>query len=115
MRINEMFPSKYVKGEELGGKAFTVTIARIQPEKMRPNAQAPEVEKFVLYTVESKRGIVLSKPLALQIAKALSADDSDKWPGKKITIYPESVTVAGVPRVAIRAKAANNGNGEVTK
>lgn len=112
MKINEMFPSKYVTGADLGGRSFVVTIARVQLERMRPNAQSPEVEKYVLYTVEGKRGIVLGKPLALQIAKALGEEDTDQWAGKKITIYPESVTVAGMQRLAIRARAYTNGSGE---
>lgn len=111
MKLNDMFPSKYVTGAELGGRSYPVTIARIQAETMRPNAQSPEVTKFVLYTVEGKKGIVLGKPLALAIARALGSEDTDDWTGKKIVIYPEPVTVAGVQRVAIRARAYTNGNG----
>ena len=109
MKLNEMFPSKYVKGEDLGGQAFTITIDHIQPERMRPNPQSPEVEKYVLYTAEGKKVIVLSKVLAQQIARLVGSDDTDQWTGKKIKIYPEPQTVAGVPRVAIRAKSASNG------
>lgn len=108
MKLNEMFPSKYVTGADLGGRSFVVTIARVQPEMMRPNAQSPEIEKYVLYTVEGKKGIVLGKPLALQIA-ALLGDDTDGWSGHKITIYPEPVIVAGQKRLAIRARAYSNG------
>jgi hypothetical protein len=107
MKLNDMFPSKYVKGEDLGGKSFVVTIARVVVEKMRPNPGRPEEEKFVLYTVEGHKGIILSKTIAGQIAQITGSDDSDHWPGKKIEVYPESVTVGGVPRVAVRAKAAN--------
>jgi hypothetical protein len=109
MKINDMFPSKYVRGEDLNGKSFIVTIAHIEAEVMRPNPASPEVTKFVLYTQEGKKGIVLSKVLAQQIAKILQADDTDAWTGKKVAIFGEAVTVAGVPRVAIRAKAAQNG------
>lgn len=109
MKLNEMFPSKYVKGEDLNGKVWTVTIARITAETMRPNPQSPEVTKYVLYTQEGKKGIVLSKVLAGQIAKALSSDDTEAWTGRKIGIYGEAVNVAGVARVAIRARAATNG------
>lgn len=105
MKLNDMFPPKYVTGADLGGRSFVVTIARIQRESMRPNAQSPEVEKYVLYTVEGKRGIVLGKPLALQIAQALGSDDTDDWCGKKVVIYPQPVTVAGVLRLAVRARA----------
>ena len=105
MKLNDMFPSKYVTGADLNGRSFTVTIAGVSIERMRPNPQSPEVDKFVLYTQEGKKGIVLSKSLAVQIAKITGQDDTDGWTGKKITIYPEPVNVGGTPRLAIRARA----------
>jgi hypothetical protein len=104
MKLDEMFPSRYVKGQDLNGRAVTVTIERIQTERMRPNPQSPELEKFVLYTIEGKKGIVLSKTTATQIARILGSDESDEWIGKKVTLFPEPMTVAGVQRVAIRAR-----------
>lgn len=112
MKVSEMFPSKYVTGEGLQGKAYTVTIARVTAERMRPNPASPEVQKFVLYTVEGKKGIVLSHTLADQITRITGSEDTDEWAGKKITIYPEPVTVAGVDRIAIRARAVNGSKQE---
>ena len=106
MKLDEMFPSRFVRGQDLQGRAVTVTIDRVLPERMRPNPQSPEMQKFVLYTVEGKKGIVLSKTLANQIAQVLESDESDNWIGKKVTLYPEPITVAGIQRIAIRARAA---------
>ena len=97
MKLDEMFPSRYVKGQDLKGRNVIVTIARVQAENMRPNPQSPELRKFVLYTDEGKKGIVLSKTLASQISRALGSDDSDDWIGKKVTLYPKPMIVAGVP------------------
>jgi hypothetical protein len=107
VKINEMFPSKYATGADLNGRAVTVTIQAIRPEKMRPVATSEEVTKYVLYTVEGKRGIVLNKTLAHQLAKLTGSDDTDHWAGKRITLYPERVNVAGTERIAIRARAAD--------
>ena len=111
MKLNEMFPRKYATGQDLAGKSPTLTIAGVSSEKMRPSPQSPEVQKFVIYFQETKKGVVLSRTLAQQIARAVGSDDTDNWIGKRVTLYPESVTVAGVNRVAIRAKAASNGTG----
>ena len=108
MKLNEMFPSRYVKGQDLQGRAVTVTIASVQPERMRPNPQSPELEKYVLYTVGGKKGIVLSKTLATQIAQALESDESEDWIGKQVMLFPKPMTVAGVQRVAIRARKLTN-------
>ena len=112
MKVTDMFPSRYVKGEDLKGKDVTVTIARIQSEKMRPNPQSPEMEKFVLYTAEGKKGIVLSKTLATQVARSVGSYETDDWLGRKVTLYPEPMVVAGVQRVAMRAR---NGVNDITK
>lgn len=115
MKLNEMYPSKYATGADLKGQPVTLTIDRIQPEKMRPNPASPEVEKFVIYFKEARRGVVLGKVLAHQVGGILASDETDDWIGKRITLYPESVVVAGTPRIAIRARAAavpTNGNGK---
>lgn len=106
MKVNQMFPSRYVSGEDLNGKAWPVTIRNVTTEKMHPNPQAPEVEKFVLYTVEGRKGIVLGKVLAEQIQAATGQDDTEQWPGCKITIFAERVNVAGRELLAIRARGA---------
>lgn len=111
MKVNDMFPSRFLTGEDLAGKTCQVTIAQVKAEQMRDPQSRETVTKWVLYFSESKsgRGLVLNKTLAGQIAKALTADDTEAWTGKKIAIYPEAVNVGGVARVAIRAKAANGG------
>jgi len=114
MKINDMFPSKYLSGADLAGRQVVVTIATVKAEPMKDPQTHQPVTKFVLYFAESKsgKGLILNKTLANQIARALGADDTEAWPGKKVTLYPESMTVAGVPRVAIRARAATNGAGQ---
>jgi len=108
MKVDEMFPRKYANGGDLQGKAVTVEIAGVQQEQMRTAGTAPEL-KYVLYVVGGHKGIVLSRTLAQQIAAATGEQDTDKWKGKRVTLYPEPMTVAGVPRIAVRARAANGG------
>lgn len=104
MDVNQMFPSKYLKGDELTGPK-TVTIASIRTEETYKPGKG-KVDVFVLWCEKATRGIVLSRPLALSISEALGESDTEKWTGKAITIYPLPMTVAGRNLVAIRAKAA---------
>ncbi len=106
MKLSQMFPRRYATGEDLQGKPITLTIASITSEKMHPQANAPEVEKWVMYFKEAKKGVVLNRPLAYQIAEFLGSEDTDGWVGKSITIYPQPMTVAGKKVTAIRARAA---------
>lgn len=104
-KIGEMFPSRYITADELGEKSYNVTIKEIGKESMRPSAGAPEVDKYVIYFNETKRGIVLGKTLATQIVKIIGSDDTDQWVGKQIQIYSEQVKVAGEWKRGIRARA----------
>jgi hypothetical protein len=108
MKITEMFPRKYATGEDLAGKPVSLTIAAVHREQLHPQPGSPAVEKFVLYFQHATKGVILSAPLARQIAAALG-DDTDQWTGKRITLYPEPMTVAGKARIAIRARPATNG------
>lgn len=105
MNIRDMYPKKYASGEDLEGRAVNVTISGISKERMTPPGSAP-VEKYVIFFRETQRGVVLSRILAEQIATITGFDDTDKWPGQVVTLYPESITVAGKKRVVIRARAA---------
>lgn len=108
MKITDMFPKKYASGEDLNGKPVTLTIVRIALEEMHPQPGAPASKKYVLYFNGAKRGVILTRPLALQIA-TIHGDETDNWKGKRIQLYPEPMNVAGQARVAIRARTAPNG------
>ena len=108
MKLDEMFPRRYATGEDLQGKAVTLTVAKITQEKMHPQANAPEVEKWVLYFKEARKGVVLNRTMAYQIAEFLDSEETDDWVGKRITLYPQPMSVAGKKVVAIRARAAQS-------
>lgn len=113
MKLSDMFPRKYASGEDLNGKPATLTIANTRTEKMRPQAGAPEVQKFVVYFQGADKGVILSRTLAYQIADITGSDETTDWTGKQITLYPQPMTVAGKKRIAIRARkpAPSNGTG----
>lgn len=108
MKVDTMFPHKYATGQDLNGRAVTLEISHVKAEKMRANPGSPEESKFVIYFEGAQKGVVLSRTLAKQIAEALGEQDTDNWHGKRVVIYPENLTVAGVARVAIRARAVTN-------
>ncbi len=104
MKVSDLFPSKYATGADLNGRPVTLTISHVRAETMNPPGSAP-VEKWVIYFDGAKKGIVLSRTLAMQIAKAVGTDDVSLWTGKPVTLYPETIRVAGQEKIAIRAKS----------
>lgn len=104
MNVNEMFPSKYIRGSDLKEPTL-VTITGVKAERIYKPGQG-QVDGYILYCEKSSKGIVLTRPLALGIAAALNEMDTDKWPGRQVILYPQPMTVAGRDTVAIRARPA---------
>jgi len=104
MKLNKMFPRKYASGADLNGNPVTVTIKTITAEQMSPRPGQPPTENFVIYFSETVKGVILTRALAEQIAQVLLTDETDEWTGKKITLYPQPMNVAGTQRIAIRAR-----------
>jgi len=114
MNVNDLYPSKYATGADLNGRPVTLAISHLNKEKMTPPGSAP-VEKWVLYFDHAKRGVVLSRTLAVQIAHILNTEETDQWHGQKITLFPEAVMVAGRERIAIRARQVDEQSKQTTE
>ena len=108
MKVSEMFPSKYLKGVDLQGKAWRLTIVGVAAERMSPGQGRPEEEKFILHFQETPKGVILSRTTAYQIAVALDTENVAEWVGRTVTIYPESMTVGGQEHIGIRARKAES-------
>ena len=101
MKISELYPRRFARGNDLKGPA-TVTIKEITQEELHPMGKP--VKKYVLWFYKTPRGVILTRPLALQLAETLG-DDTASWKDQKITLYPEPMNVAGRSCVAIRARS----------
>jgi len=99
MKMHELFPSKYLKGEEIKDKPILVTITDGKLEEMQDGGSY----KPVLYFKVGKP-MVLNKTNGDVIAEAYG-DDSDSWMGKKIILYfDKNVSYAGKRTGGIRVR-----------
>jgi len=112
MKLSQMFPRRFATGEDLQGRPVTLTITKVAQEKMRPQPNAPEGERWVIYFKEAQKGVILSRTLAYQIGEAVGDEETDHWIGKRVTLYPQPMTVAGKRVTAIRARSADPGKGK---
>lgn len=103
MKLSEMFPSRFLTGEDLGGRVWPLTVARVAAESVTRQGK-PEIV-HVVYFQGAKKGLVLCKTTARQMAEVAGADDTDRWPGVKVALYAEAVKVGGVERVGVRVRA----------
>jgi hypothetical protein len=106
MKLDELFPKRYVSGDDLQGKSPTLEIERVQIEKMYHPGKREEVQKAVIRFKGCEKGVVLSKTLAFQIAAIVGSDDTAAWPGKSVTLVAQPVKVGKDTRLGIRAQAS---------
>ncbi len=97
-RLGEMFPSKYLKADDLPDEGIIVTIRSIDEEKMTDGQM-----KHVLYFDEVEKGLVLNKTNATIISK-LYEDDTDGWEDERVTLYPTYIDFKGEQVNSIRVK-----------
>ena len=102
MKAADVFPSKYVRAEDLKGKEVTLAIREVVIEEME-NREGETERKPVLYFANAKKGMVLNKTNWGAIS-SLYGDESDNWTGLEITLYAPMVTAFGETKPALRVK-----------
>jgi len=104
MKKGDVFPSKYLKAEDLLGKSVTVTIEAAPFEKLKNPADGREQGKTVLYFVGGKKCF----PLNLtnwQSCSEICGEDTDDWAGHRIVLYPAKTQMGGKIVDCIRIKS----------
>ena len=111
MNINEMFPSKYLKGTDMVNRIVNVII-----EGVTFTDEFDEGRKYVLSFQGAKKSLMLNKT-NVGILQWLFPDVSDTngWVGKEIQLYTELVSFKGQtgPAVRIRGTKSVLGQGAV--
>ena len=98
--IHDLFPSKYIKAEDLKGKKLKVTIEGYESVKIGKDKE----EQTVLYLKGQKKQFVLNKTNALAIEEVLGTGEVEEWEHKKIVLYPTRVDFQGKRVPAIRVE-----------
>ena len=102
MRKEDVFPSKYFKAADLGGKPLTVTIASAPYETLKaPDGR--EQNKIVLYFHNTGKKLPLNLSNWDSVAE-IAGDDTDEWPGVKIQLYPTRTNMGGKTVDCIRVR-----------
>lgn len=111
MDMDQVFPSKYLKAEDLGKRSHEVTIASVQLEEMKDNDGGRSMKPMITFEGVEK-GIILNKTNTETI-KSLYGSESDDWIGQKIVIFPSIVVMDGVnkPCIRIQPPVAASGGG----
>lgn len=81
MDIAKLYPSRYLKAEDLKGRAVRVTISAVTVEELRNPRTNAKDKKAVLHFSRSEKVLPLNKTQAFALASITGSTDTDAWPG----------------------------------
>ena len=105
MEIDDLYPSKYLRGSDLQGHAVTVKIERVALERFFDQQSRSEIEKLLVFLVGKKKSLICGKALAYEIAGICGSKNTDTWSGKEIVLFTERKLVYGREMDILRARA----------
>ena len=99
MHVNDIYPSKYLRGLDLNGKAWDLTVNSVTIETVGKPGQ--QEEKPVVWFDGTDRGLICNKTNLIAIAR-LHGPETDEWAGRTIGLRPERVRAFGDEHLVIR-------------
>jgi hypothetical protein len=103
MRRNDIFPSKYMKPEDLDRAGMTLTIARCELEKLK-SRDGTEQKKLVLYFLETEKALPLNRTNFDACAEICGSDETNDWVGRQIELFPTKTPMGGQVVACIRVR-----------
>ncbi len=101
MNVNDIFPSRFLKAHDLGGKPYTLTIKAVSLEDLG-HGQEKETKLAIAFEKATKM-MLLNRTNAMIIA-SLYGPETDAWKGKAVTVYSARVKAFGAWHDALRIK-----------
>ena len=102
MHYRLMYPSEYLNAADLHDKEVQAVIEKVEVEEV-PGADGKKAAKPVMYLRGGKKRFPLPKTCARVIAAAFG-NDTEKWIGKKVTLYPTRCMAFGQDVECVRVK-----------
>ncbi|MBZ9975504.1 hypothetical protein [Mesorhizobium sp. BR-1-1-10] len=103
MKLNDAFPSNYLKSADLQGRTVTVTISKYAMEKLG------DEQKLILHFLGKEKGMVCNRTNATLLA-FYYGEDLNQWIGKSFLLGTEPVTFQGKVTEALRVKGTPTTN-----
>lgn len=105
--LNEMFPSQYLNGEDLKGKAYVLKIRFVKTEEIFDQQKRAKAKKWVVYFEDARKGCLIGKTQTAQIFEGTDTKATEEWTGKTIEIYPTNVVAFGETHCVPRFRKAS--------
>lgn len=86
--VSELFPSKYLKVEDLQNKAFALTIQTVTLEKVHDTINREDTIKAIVWFDGAQKGLIVNKTQALALASITGTEEFSQWKGAKVHLRP---------------------------
>ena len=100
MKLDQAFPSRYLRPADLGGRRPVVTVDRVVAERV--GGQARRAVRFV----GKSKLLLLNRTNWGALAGITGEADDDRWAGARVRLVVTSVAFQGREVPAIRIEAA---------
>lgn len=100
--ITKEYPSRFLKGTEVGDSRINLVIKDIKKEQVHNVKTNKKEQTLVVYFEGKERGVALGKQRAHDLVAATGSDDTDNWKGKTVTLYTEKKNAFGKMQTIIR-------------
>jgi hypothetical protein len=101
MKLDQLFPSKYLRSADLGGETKIVVVDRVETETFKNDGK--EEKKAVLhFRGGGLKPFITNKTNSLVMAELSGSDDTDDWAGTRIALSPTVVSFKGKATQSVR-------------
>ena len=99
MDVNDLFPSRWIKSDDLAASDLTLTMREVTVEELGPENESMPV----LWFADDERGLPLNVTNARSIEE-LHGSETNLWAGKRITLFRQQVEFAGKQTFGVRVR-----------
>jgi hypothetical protein len=93
MKLNDLFPSKYLRAADLNAKPRIVVIKKVTHETFKDDGR--DVTKAILHFEDSTAPLVVNKTNFGMLIAITGADDDEQWTGQVIELRSQKVMGPG--------------------
>jgi len=101
---DELYPGRFLKSGELGGRAATVTISAVDRESLPQDKGGYKTRGIISFKGRDKQWVLNSTNG--QCLKAMFGDKPQQWVGHRLTLVSEMVPMSGEQVNAVRVKGS---------
>lgn len=87
-RLDELYPRKHMKAEDLRGRAWTVKIAAVKEVKVFNPRLNQEEAKIAVCFENAQRYLLINKTQAAALFAVTDAETARGWVGHRVMIVP---------------------------